>query len=362
MLATLVLAGVLAAAPEAGHPIEIEWSAPAACPDAAWAHDEVERFVGDELSRTRATQLSFQVEIATSTDAGFVAEIVTVTEGGQRRRRLPHSDCQRLSQAAALIIALAIDPASIAAVDEETLEAIASAEDEASPDEPEDAPDESNDESGTEPETEDEPRPLAPTAGDPDPTEPDPPESTRRLRPWWGAARLAFDLGVGRLPTVDVGGTLGVTVGGGPLRIEVLGGAWAPRSVVVEQGRGVFWTWAIAGRVGAAIPLGRRVELPILAGIDVGQIRAAGRGLLDAGDAAPIVGHVHLVPGATVWVHGNVGLLVEADLFVPWSRPSFSVAGHGRLYRAPPVGIHPAIGILGRIPARRNGSRPKRKL
>jgi hypothetical protein len=174
------------------------------------------------------------------------------------------------------------------------------------------------------------------------------------LQPWWGAARAAFDFGIGRLPTIDLGATFGVTVGGGPLRIELLGGAWAPRTIAIADGsQAVFWAWAIAGRIGGAVPLGRIVELPILAGVDVGQIRADGQGLDRADGAAPLVGHVHLVPGVTVWVHPNVGLLLEADLFVPWIRPTFSVQGRGRVYQALPVGFHPAVGVLARLPARK---------
>jgi hypothetical protein len=334
-----------------GHPIEIAWDAPPTCPDAAWARAEVQRYVGDSLGETRATQLSFRVSIAEG-EGGFVAEIETVTDGGTRRRRLPHSDCGKLSEGAAIIIALAIDPATIGEVDPEALGAIAEGED-APPAVVEEEP----------PPPPEEKVVQEPAVPSPPPASPPP---RRGLRPWWGAARAAFDFGIGRLPTIDLGGTAGVTVGGGPLRIEVLGGAWAPRTIAVADGsRAVFWAWSVGARVGGAIPIGRIVEVPILAGVDVGQLRADGRGLARPAGAAPLVGHVHLVPGVTVWVHPNVGLLFEADLFVPWIRPTFSVAGRGEVYQALPVGFHPAVGVLARLPARKappgNGSGAKRK-
>ncbi len=355
MLLELVTVGALFGP---GHPIEIEWAAPPACPDAAWARAEVERYVGDSLGETRATQLSFRVAI-TEREGGFVADIETLTEGGTRRRRLPHSDCRKLSEGAALIIALAIDPATIDVVDPEALDTIQDAE-EAPPEVEQEEP---AAETVEVVQPQPQPQPPSPTTTPPRSS----PSPRRGLRPWWGAARVAFDFGIGRLPTIDLGGTVGVTVGGGPLRIEVLGGAWGPRSIAVEDGsRAVFWAWAVAARVGGAIPVGRVVELPILAGVDVGQIRAEGRGLERAGSAAPLVGHVHLVPGVTVWVHPNVGVLFEADLFVPWIRPTFSVAGRGEIHQAAPVGFHPALGVLARLSARkaapRNGSAPKRKL
>ena len=77
--------------PPSGHPVEIRWHATEGCPDASWARAEVERFVGEALDQTRATQLSLQVEIAANAARGFEAVIVTTTEGGRRRRTLAHS-------------------------------------------------------------------------------------------------------------------------------------------------------------------------------------------------------------------------------------------------------------------------------
>jgi hypothetical protein len=342
--ASLAIALLLGLAPPAapapgGHPIEIGWQAPPGCPDAAWARAEVERFVGDSLQATRATQLSFEVSITADAGSGWIASIVTITDGGRRRRRLPHEDCERLSEAAALIIAMAIDPAALDVADEAALGALARAE----PAEEVAAP------------TEAEPAEAEPTASTPERAAPEPvraPEPPHRFAERWIGPRLAFDLGVGRLPTIDVGGTLGVTAGVGPLRFELVGGALGPRTVAVEAGEASFVAWSVAARVGWALRLGPRVELPLLVGVDLGQLRARGRGLPQASSAAPPIGHVHLVPGVIVWIAPNLGLGLELDAFVPWARPSFTVDGHGTVFRALPVGVHAGLGMIARFPRR----------
>jgi hypothetical protein len=348
MLGAMVLGVVTAwalAGPAAGaHPIEIEWDVPGACPDESWARAEIESLAGVSLADTQVTQLRFAVSIVRDSADGWAANVVTVTNREKRGRWVTYSDCQAVAEAAALIVAMVIDKAV--------------KEEEATEGEP----------SGTEAENDGEETELdtAPVAvAEPEPTGPpavSAPTKRGRLTPWWGGVRAVFDFGVGRLPTVDLGGTLGVTVGGGPLRIEVLGGAWAPRSVSVEgNARAQFYAWSVGARVGGAIGVRRIVEIPILAGFDVGQIRASGRGLAAASEVSPVLSHAHLCPGVTVWVHENVGLLFEADVFVPFVRPTFSVGGRGSVYQALPVGVHGGLGLIVRGPARDNGSRGKRK-
>jgi hypothetical protein len=334
--------------PGAGHPIEIGWQAPAACPDADWARAKIERFVGDALGQTRATQLSFDVRLDADPTQGWTASIVTTTEGGRRRRTLSHSECERLSEAAALIIAMAIDPAAIDAADESTLGAMASAK--TTEEEPTPAP-------------EDPPEPTPTPADDPDPlpdplpapSEPRTPPATPpgRFADRWAGPRIGFDAGFGRLPTVDLGGTAGATLGVGPLRFELLAGAWAPRTVVVRgDSEARFFAWAVALRGGWAFPVGRRVELPLLVGVDLGQVRAQGRALDAAASATPPMGHAHLVPSVVVWVHPNLGVTAEVDAALPWARPAFTVAGRGTVFRAPVAGLHGGIGLVARFPRR----------
>ncbi len=351
MLLTGVLLGPPSSETTPGHPIEIEWSAPASCPDAEWAHREVERFVGDSLAQTRTTQLSFEVSITPEPAEGWVANIVTITEGGRRRRVLPHSDCERLSEAVALIIAMAIDPAAIDAADESALGAIArarTAEDEPPP--PESSEISEQPESTSEESDSSSPEPEPPPTSSPPTSPPRPPG---RFSDRWAGPRLAFDAGVGRLPTVDLGGTAGASIGVGPLRFDLLGGIWAPRSVPVQGDATThFWAWSVALRLGWAFAASRRVDLPLMVGVDLGQVRAQGRGLQAATEAAPPIGHAHLVPGVQIWLGPRVGLVGELDIAVPWARPQFTVEGAGTVFRSGPIAVHAGVGLLVRFPRR----------
>lgn len=330
-------------APPSGHPIEIGWEVSAGCPDAEWARTEIERLVGNALDTTRATQLSFDVEIATSDSSEFEATILTTTEGGRRSRTLTHTECQPLSEAAALIIAMAIDPAAIDAADPRTLGNVATARTVDVAPQP-----------GPKAKNKPEPEPLPEPARESVPV-PERPRPARagRFADRWAGPRIAFEAGFGRLPGLDLGGSGGVALGLGPLRLQALAGTWAPRTVAVgNDGDTRYWAWSVGLRAGWAFEVSPRVEIPLLVGVDLGQVRARGRGLQRPATASPPLGHAHLVPSVVVWVHPSVALLAEIDAAVPWARPRFEVSGHGTVFRAPLMGVHGGIGVVARFPRR----------
>jgi len=325
--------------------VELHWAAVEGCPSEEHARARVETFLGGPLDRARATRLEIDVAITRERDA-FVARIDTRTDEGPRRRHLPaHRDCALVGEAAALVVAMAIDPDVVTQLGDEQLRALqlgqAGRESDMAPvDPPTDA---------LPPEPTPPVEPERPPAAAQRP--PAAPRVPTRARPF-ALARATFDAGWGRLPGVDLGTSLALGIGWTRLRAEVLGVFVAPRRVTIEDGDARFLAWAVGARIGATAIDRPRIELPLLAGIDVGQIRARGVGLPDTRSADPVVVYARLGPGLRVRVHPLLAIAFELDLLVPFTRPSFSVQGHGQVFRLPPVAVRGAVGIELRWPGR----------
>ncbi len=315
----------------------------------------MEAFLGESLEEVQGAALQIDVAIVEE-DGAFVARIDTRTAGGPRRRLLPpHRDCALVGEAAAIVVAMAIDPDVVAQLDDAEIDALRLGQ------------------AGreAEPAVVESPPPTDPPKADPttrDATTPTTPNArvapaTARTRPRpFALVRATADVGWGRLPGIDLGTTLAVGIGWTRLRADVFGTFVAPRDVEVGQGQARFLAWAVGLRIGAAAIDRARIELPIMAGVDVGQIRARGVGLPDTRSADPVVVVARLGPGLRVRVHPIVAIAFELDLLVPFSRPSFSVQGHGEVFQVPPVGVRGALGLELRFPGRpSNGSAGSRR-
>jgi hypothetical protein len=104
-LVLLAAASKLAAAPTS-----FEWTAPRDCPSAGWIRGRIEALVGQRLSEARQQSLHVKAVVESTPETGYRVTIVGRDENGLRERTLSHTNCQKASEAAALIIALAIDP------------------------------------------------------------------------------------------------------------------------------------------------------------------------------------------------------------------------------------------------------------
>jgi hypothetical protein len=326
-------------------PPTLQWSAAPGCPDEARGRARVEAFLGRPLAEVQGPELEIEVAIVEEGDA-FVARIHTRTSAGPRSRHLPpHRDCALVGEAAALVVAMAIDPDVVAEIDEAQLDALrlGTAGRDAEPDA-----------AALSPATEPPPRAAPPTTSARSSNESRSAAGSKaraRARPF-ALVRATADAGWGRLPGVDLGTTLAVGIGWTRLRAEVLGAFVAPRRVGVGGGDARFFAWAVGARIGAAAIDRARVELPIMAGVDVGQIRARGVGLPDTRSARPVVVYARLGPGLRVRLHPVVALAFELELLVPFARPSFSVQGHGEVFQLPPAGVRGALGLEVRLPGR----------
>ncbi|MCA9682947.1 MAG: hypothetical protein KC457_12170 [Myxococcales bacterium] len=117
MLAASLLAIRLAGAgwflgPPAATSSEIEWQVPLACPDARWLDRRIEAYLGRPLSvadraLVRARRLGGRVE---AHGAGYA---LTVQLDGGEPQRLEGHDCRALSEVAASLLAISIDPLAL---------------------------------------------------------------------------------------------------------------------------------------------------------------------------------------------------------------------------------------------------------
>lgn len=111
VLATgVLLAGLLAAAPARAQ-LELRWDAPVECPTGGDVRAEVTRLLGGPMPEG----LSLRAEgEARRTDDGWTMRLHTSMDGEDGEREVASARCEELGEAAALILALMIDPAAVA--------------------------------------------------------------------------------------------------------------------------------------------------------------------------------------------------------------------------------------------------------
>jgi hypothetical protein len=89
----------------------LAWQAPSECPTPSQARTELSHLLRKKLSDIDV-ELALLVRIEGSSAAGFEASVVTRGRGGSRERVLRDARCDVLTHAVAVVCALAIDPAA----------------------------------------------------------------------------------------------------------------------------------------------------------------------------------------------------------------------------------------------------------
>jgi hypothetical protein len=108
-LAIWLGAGV-AQAQAAPQRIKLRYSAPAECPDDLELVQAVEEFLGQSLRDAREQDLAIDVRAQGDAKSGYSAKVSFVGAQGTQERYADHPECSKLTEAAALMIAIAIDP------------------------------------------------------------------------------------------------------------------------------------------------------------------------------------------------------------------------------------------------------------
>ncbi|MCB9752026.1 MAG: hypothetical protein H6713_18795 [Myxococcales bacterium] len=313
--------------------LTIEWRAPAACPERA----ALRRRVG-ELVRAGAEVRDADARVdVEKTDDGFAATLRVRTVDGETTRALTGRDCAALVDAVAVIIAYAVDPVRS---DVETPVVDVPPPDRALPD----APPSSTPDEAVAP-TPEEPAPAPTPArvernvsrdstarGGASSVETDGgddarPDDARPDGPPVAIVQLGAGLGGGPLPSVGarVAGRVGARIR--RARLEVTGEYWLTRPGVAEldaRARGRFSLWTVGARGGYTLAT-RRLELPLVVGVEAGVLRGAGEELVVSRTSQQAWVAVTAAAGLSWEFVRGFGLWLEVGGALPLRRPGFAV-------------------------------------
>ena len=309
--------------------VSLRWSAPSDCPTGTEVLDEVRRLLGSRAS-SDGESLDVVAEVKRKDDGAYVVRLEIRGDEGPRVREVSAVSCVALGRAAALIVAMTVDP-----------EAALMAEPAPSP--PSQTPPEQTPPRQTEitqgpPAA---PKPSAPIPKPPaqPPAQPKvvaspnaaPKRDAAFLRPTIAVALHALG-DVGTLPgaSAGVGGAFGVFLGRfrGELGFSYFPsrkGAFAAlptASADVDLALGHVST----GIVFAVLP---KIELTPKLRLDAGLVHASSFGITDAREGdAPLVGIGAGVHGS-LRVAQRIRLVLEPDIVFHVTRPRFIVTGVG---------------------------------
>ncbi|WAS90109.1 hypothetical protein [Nannocystis punicea] len=336
-------------------PPAIEWRAPEGCP----TRDDV---LDALAALTRPPDLEgVRVRGVVRRVAGRYELRLDIHTRRLTQRRVERADaCESLDGAAALIIAIAIDPLEFA-------NQLAPPPPEPTPEpEPEPAPPVPPPPEIVEPApVGPEPKPAAdpppPPTPEPTPTRPPLPPRSRDLSV---LVRVDGAIDAGATPTIagDVGGALGILWR--RLRMEAVGHYMPPRPLTfgAEDARvGTVARWALGVR-GCGRFIRGVLEIPVCLGLEAGQLLAEGAGItVDPRRARPPWFAASLGLGLVWSPHPRVGLGVRTDFLVTPLRAPFTVSDE-LVFITQPVGVRFAGGLEIRLGpgARRDGSKPAR--
>lgn len=273
---------------------EPHWRAPPECPNAAELRAQVAAH-GVSLDG-----VEIRGEITGASSTGYRLALDVVHGEVVETRSIDARGCAALVRAAALVVALGVDPVVLV-------------ERRAVPIEPVIAPDRSAPPPGGARSRVDGPRPEPPTR-----------PSRSRWRPWFS---LGGGVERGALPGITGGVAAALVVRRRGVRLE-LGGAWlGPRNAGIDAGgvRVQLGAVTLRGCPELVLP---RASVPLCLGVELGAMRGEGR---DA-PAARTVHGFWAAPTASAGVRlgrGAFGFLARAEVAVAAARPSFELRDPG---------------------------------
>ncbi len=337
---SLLLAGAPAAGGEPASEssearMSVAWSAPPECPDRDELLARLTALLGREPNQPDDPQLEGEGNIVAS--VGGYALRLELRAPSEYVRELESPRCEDLTDAAALILAMTIDP--LGPLDPA---------DELEPDEADSTL------VVEEPASTDEPLPP----DQPAPAEQQPTPAERERGPLV-ALRLGAIGSFGPLPGFSGGPQLALAVGAragrsdakprASVRVELSGSYLVPRVATADQAdAGVRVSLGQVGLRGCGVPELGAVSLPFCVGVQAGVMHGRGFGA-DLGDSARAT--------ALPWAAAEFGVAVAyaltpriapwlgVDGAVPLVRPGFEVRDLGVVHRAASAGVQVMLGV-----------------
>jgi len=354
-LPLVLLLGLRATAPEPPSTttrLQLRWEAPPECPDRAQLLAAIDTTLGDVIEGEGRPPLRVRGHVRTDPTAGFVLRLV-LDDGHAGTRELRGTSCKELTEAAALVIAMTIDPRLL-----ETLQD--------PPEVPEPTPAEVPAEVPAEPGSSDaetsaerspsdaviETRSERPPADAPAEAPPTPDTTRRSSEPLRFLGRVQAGVGGGPLPGAAAVLGLAAGLGGRGWRAELSASYWTPRtrtsSVNPAVGvRAQLWT---VGVLGCGEPRWRTLSFPLCTGLVAGAVHASGEGLPVPRTVASRWVAIALEPGLVWWARPRLGVAVRAEGHAVLARPTLHSEPSGTVFTSAPVGGALRAGLELRMP------------
>lgn len=372
MLTLALSLGLRAAA--AGEPssepagLELRWDAPPQCPDRAQLLAAIDATLGEVAAGERRS-LRARGRVRVEPGAGFVVRL-ELDDGHASTRELRGTSCEELTDAAALVIAMAIDPRLLETLQgpPEVPEPEVPGAEPGAPEAPKGpAPSEPGPNgSGERGPDEREPAEVAPrepsearpadAGAERAPRDPEAPStrSTERRSP----ASLHFlgraQAGVGGGPLPGAAGVLGLAagLGGRGWRAELSASYWTPRTRTSAANpdvgvRAQLWTLGVHG---CGEPRWRTLSFPLCVGVLAGAVHARGVGELEPRSVASRWVAVALEPGLVWWARPRLGVALRAEGHAALARPALRSEPSGTVFASAPVGGSLRAGLELRLP------------
>lgn len=304
--------------------VAITWDAPPECGLRDELVERIEFLLGRPLGQ--ADDPSLEVAGRVEAQADGLVLVLEFRQPVERVRELNGRTCAELRDAAAVVLAVTIDPLAPLA-------------------EPEPAP-------APEPEPEPEPAPEP----EPEPAPTPIPESVTPTHQIGGLLRLGGGIQYPALPGVAGGPALAIGLQWRALRAELVGTWWLSTAARFEEapevGAALSLGWA-APRI-CGVPSTGRVSFPLCAGVELGGMRGAAFGAPGARTRTLPWIAAELGGAVSVALPGALALWIGADGVIPLIRPGFTIGGLGELHRVPPFAFQALLGVEIRFDAGRS--------
>lgn len=318
--------------------VVVQWRAPSKCPAFEDIAGSIEALSGVlPVSSSDAADLDVEATIDEG-ELGYVLNMTLRREGASRTRKLDAEDCVVLGRAAAIVVAVALDPVRTAA----SWPRAPAPESEPEPQsEPESQP-------APEPKSEPEPEPVRTPESGPTPVRALERRAFSRLE-YGGAAALA--IGGRILPGVGPGFEVAPFMGTARVhvRLPVQVRPFRRATLPDNASAGATFTLVAAGpRVCPNVmPVPHRVRIPLCVGADFGAVVAGGRGpdVRDARDVFSFWASATAEAGANVQLAPRVSAFAAFELAVSLSRPRFFLEGAGLLHETARLGPRGMLGV-----------------
>jgi hypothetical protein len=277
--------------------LDLRWNVARECPDRDAALESIAGFLPGGLPAAGAP-IEVSVRIARGHDGRYRAEIAPHTDLGAERRRFDGERCDRVAEAAALMIAMLIDP--VGATERVARESEV---------------------------------PLQPAD---------------RTAVSLGV-RAAGDVGALPQPTIGAGATVGLQLGRAHAALDAM--AWLPRLSEAQPSGGRaeigLFSAGLRGCYDALLDTDEGLGFGPCLGLEAGVATGAGIDVLDPE-------RVHGFWGAALagmTVHQRVatsglGSALALELVVPVIRPAFEIEGEGEIFRASPVVARASVTVF----------------